>query len=117
MELFMQLESAWAVFMGVCAAIIAVGGAVAIIVRLYNWQRKPSRENQEALETFETYLASDKRRIETLECRQEETSVQNKMMLRALVTLLGHEIDGNHVDKLTEVRDEIEDYLYDAKRP
>ena len=111
MEGFIQLESAWAVFMAACAAVIAIGGAVAVIVKLWNWQRKPSRDNQEALESFRTYLASDKRRIETLERNQEESAEQSKLMLKALVSLLGHEIDGNHVDKLTEVRDEIQDYL------
>ena len=111
MESFLQLESAWAVLMGACAAIVAIGGAVAVIVKLWQWQRRPSQTNRESLEAFEGYLASDKRRIERLESKADEAEEQNKLMLRALVNLLTHEIDGNHVEKLTEVRDEIQDYL------
>ncbi len=115
MEGFIQLEAAWTVFMGICAAIVAVGGATAVIVKLYRWQRKPSKDNSEALREFETYLASDKRRIETLERQQREASHQNKMILKALRSLLDHEIDGdNHRKELIESRDEIEDYLFDG---
>lgn len=110
----MQLEAAWTAFMGICAAVIAVGGAAAVLVKLYQWQRKPSKDNADTLHEFETYLASDKRRIETLERQQLEASHQNKMMLRALMSLLDHEIDGkNHTAMLRESRDEIHGYLYD----
>lgn len=111
MESFVQLETAWAVFMGACAAIVAIGAAVTVIVKLYQWLRKPSSDNAQELDDFRMYLASDKRRIETLENQQREADRQNKLMLRGLVTLLGHEIDGNHTDQLIHVRDEIQDYL------
>ena len=114
MEGFIQLEHFWIVLMGICAAVIAVGGAAAVLVKLYQWQRKPSKDNADTLHEFETYLASDKRRIETLERQQLEASHQNKMMLRALMSLLDHEIDGNnHTAMLRESRDEIHGYLYD----
>lgn len=114
MEEFFQLEAAWTVFMGICAAIIAVGGAALVITRMFNWQRKPSRDNSEKIAEHDTYLASDKRRIETLERQQVEMSHQNKMMLRALMSLLDHEIDGdNHRAALVASRDEIHGYLYD----
>ena len=32
-------------------------------------------------------------------------------MLKALVTLMSHELDGNHTKQLGEVRDEIQNYL------
>ena len=121
MESFMQLEAAWMVFMGLCAAVIAVGGAAAVIAKLVQWMRKPSNDNAATLEDIMTYLASDKHRIEDLERsqdeikrQQEETKHQNKMMLRALESLLDHEIDGNnHTAKLMASKDEIHGYLYD----
>jgi len=114
MESFLQLEAFWAVLLGICASIVGIGGAVLIIAKLYTWFRKPSTENQASLREVETYLASDKRRIETLERQQIETSHQNKMLLRALMSLLDHEIDGNnHTAMLIASRDEIHGYLYD----
>ncbi|MBR3314220.1 MAG: phage coat protein [Atopobiaceae bacterium] len=111
MESFIQIETAWTVFLAACASIVAIGAAVAVIVKLYQWLRKPSRDNEQELEDFRTYLGSDKRRIEALESQQKETNEQNKLMLRGLVMLLGHEIDGNHTEQLIIVRDEIQEYL------
>ena len=36
---------------------------------------------------------------------------QQRLQLKALFTLLGHEVDGNHTTQLVEVRDEINEYL------
>jgi len=114
METFVQLETAWMVFMGLCAAVIAIGGAATVIGKLVHWFRKPTDENTATLEDVMTYLASDKHRIEALEHDRDETKHQNKMMLRGMVSLLDHEIDGdNHRDALMKSRDEIHGYLYD----
>ena len=111
METFTQLETAWTVLLGICASIGVVGGAILLISKLYQWQRKPIKDTEETLNDIKKYLANDKRRIEILEKQQYEASKQNKLMLRGLVTLLEHEIDGNHVEHLVNVRDEIQDYL------
>lgn len=36
---------------------------------------------------------------------------ENKLMLRAMMNLLRHEIDGNHVDQLAKIQADIENYL------
>lgn len=111
METFLQLETFWMVFMAACGAVIAIGGAAAVIAKLIQLLRKPSVDNAHTLEEFETYLASDKRRIENLERNQATADEQNKLILKALNKLLRHEIDGNHTDQLIAVSDEIQDYL------
>lgn len=108
---FEQLQAFMFVLMSICGGIITIGGVVALIVKLYQWARRPTDENTAKVSEFETFLASDKRRIETMERRQDETDAQNRLQLKALVTLLGHEIDGNHTEQLKSVRDEIQDYL------
>lgn len=111
MEGFIQLESFVTVLLWLCGAIVAMAGAVAVVVRFWKWAHRTSDENAVTLGEIETYLASDKRRIESLERYQATNDAQNKMILKALVALLGHEIDGNHVDKLSDIRDSIQDYL------
>ncbi len=108
---FADLQAAWLVMMGLCGAIITLGGAIAVCVKLYSWARKPTEDAQSVLEEHDTWFAADKRRIEALEKRQDEADEMNRLQLQALVTLLGHEIDGNHTSQLKEVRDEIQMYL------
>lgn len=110
----MEYEAIQAFFMvllGICGSIITIAGMVAVIVKFWKWAHKQSDDNATTLTEVETYLASDKRRIESLEKRQDQTEEMNKLQLKALVTLLGHEIDGNHTSQLIEVRDEIQTYL------
>lgn len=110
----MEYEAIQAFFMvllGICGGIITIAGMVAVIVKFWKWAHKQSDDNATTLNEVETYLASDKRRIESLEKRQDQTEEMNKLQLKALVTLLGHEIDGNHTSQLIEVRDEIQTYL------
>ena len=85
------------------------------MVRYWKFAHQQSDENNETLKNLETYLASDKRRIERLEESYEKNDTENKLILRALNRLLTHEIDGNHTEQLEAIRDEIHDYLIEKK--
>lgn len=108
---FTQLQDFVIVLMAICALLAGISGACAAVVKFWRYAHKQSDENAAALKEIESYLANDKDRIEALEERQVESDAQAKLQLRALVTLLGHEIDGNHTKQLIEVRDEIQEYL------
>ena len=61
-----------------------------------------SLENK--MEEHEQKLKKDYERINSLE-------EGNRIMMRAMMAMLSHEINGNSVDKLAESMDEIEEYL------
>ena len=124
MEHFAQLESFVVVLIAVCALIASVSGACAAVVKFWRYAHRQSDENTESIkeiekesaktiEQFETYLASDKRRIEQLESKQDEAEKQNKMLLKGVYALMCHELDGNHTSQLSSSRDEIYDYLFE----
>lgn len=106
-----DLESFVMVILGICAMIAALSGACAAVVKFWRYAHKQSEENAATLNQVETYLASDKRRIEALEKKNDIIDEQQKLQLEALVMLLGHEIDGNHTKNLIDVRDKIQQYL------
>lgn len=108
---YAQLEDFVVVLLGICALIAAISGACAAVVKFWRYAHRDTDRNSEDISEFKTWFASDKHRIETLERKQDDAEEQNKLMLKALVTLLGHEIDGNHTRQLGEVRDEIQNYL------
>lgn len=112
-QLFAEFFSAW---LYLCGAAITTAGAVAVIIKFWKFAHKTSDQNASTLEEFRGYLANDKRDIEALKSSQGHLEKQNNLQLKALVTLLSHEIDGNHTKQLEDVRNRIQDYLIDEKR-
>lgn len=112
---FAQLESFIVVLIAICGFIISLSGACAVVVKFWRYAHKDSEKNSVDIDTFKQWFASDKRRIEDLEKRQDRTEEMNKLQLKALVTLLSHVIDGNHTQPLKDVRDEIHSFLIEGK--
>ena len=108
---YAQIQAFFFVLLTICGGVITIAGVVAVLVKFWKWAHKDTEKNSEDITEFKAWLASDKRRIEELESRQEESEKMNKLQLKALFTLLGHEIDGNHTTQLAAVRDEINTYL------
>ena len=116
-----QLEAFTTVILWTCGAVIAISGAGAAVTKFWRYAHKQSEENSVELEKVDgkledhdRWLASDKRRLEHIEKRQDKHDEQNVLILTALVDLLGHEIDGNHTTKLMETRDKIQKYLIET---
>ncbi len=108
---YSQLQDFFMVLMAIFGCIVAGGGAVAVVVKFWKWAHKTSDENAQSLGDMMRWLESDKRRIEALETNQEEADRQNKLLLKAVVSLMSHELDGNHTAQLASTRDEIQNYL------
>ena len=81
--------------------------------------KKPTTDLEERIEklekemefgikvTFEKYeerFSRDLARINGIED-------SNKIMLKSLLAIMDHEIDGDHVDQLKEARDELKNYM------
>lgn len=113
MENLLQLENFLTVLLWLCGGVVAVAGAVAVVVKFWKWAHKQSDENATTLDEIMTWLASDKHRIEDLEKKQDEVDKQNKMLLKGVMQLMNHELDGNHTEQLTSARDEIQNYLFE----
>ena len=113
---FEAIQTTLAVILAFCGGVVGVAGMVAVVVRFWKWAHKDTDKNTEDISEFRAWLGSDKRRIETLEKQQSDADRQNRLMLRAMVSLLDHEIDGqNHIDKLMAARDAIDKYLIEEK--
>ena len=108
---YTALQTFITVLLAICGGVVGIAGAVAVVVKFWKWAHKDTERNSEEITEFKRWLASDKHRIEDLEEKQDEMDRMNKLQLKALFTLLGHEIDGNHTKQLAEVRDEINVYL------
>ena len=108
---YSTLQAFMTVLLAICGGVVGIAGAVAVVVKFWKWAHRDTEQNTEDIGEFRAWLASDKRRIESLEARQAETEEMNRLQLEALFSLLGHEIDGNHTAQLEEVRADINKYL------
>lgn len=111
MDVIPQLEGFVTVWLFICAFVASTAGLIAALAKFWQWAHKTTDANASKLEDVDTFLKSDKRRIEALEKRQDVTDEQQRLQLKALMTLLSHEVDSNHTKQLIEVRDEINEYL------
>ena len=111
MEVISQIEGFIAVWLWICAFVAATAGLIAVVTKFWQWAHKQTEENQSTLDDVMKWLASDKHRIEDLETSQAEMDKQNKLLLKAIVSLMSHELDGNNTRQIAQTRDEIQDYL------
>lgn len=97
----------WQILQPYLASIVLVGGAVTV---LYKWMRpviivKDTVEmNKGEIARLKKHEARD---LETLHNIQE----MNKAQCNAMLCIINHIIDGNHVDKMQETRDTIQELL------
>ncbi len=101
------------VLVAIAAGIVAIGGAYTFIEHLVDKASVKSHkvedkvaEHDRVIEKHAEYLNKDKQRLDDMED-------SNKLIMRGLMQLMTHEIDGNHVDQLQKARDDINRYLID----
>lgn len=84
---------------------VIFGGLITIdkVHEIVERRRKPSVDLQQTVADHEKRLAKVEAKIHD----------SNKVQNRALLQIMNHMIDGNHVDKLIEARDDLQEYLTD----
>lgn len=100
-----------AAVLAVAGAISTLGGAANYVVKLVQVVKSPNAEQNQRLEKLEkhleevdTFLANDKKRLDSID---DSTRVTQ----RALLALLAHGIDGNHQTQMEEAKKELELHL------
>lgn len=86
---------------------IAIMGFIVLVgnvVKVFKEWRKPGMSEAEWRREVDRKLGNDNNRIASLEDG-------NKVICRALIAMLSHEINGNSVDKLQKAMSELQDYL------
>ena len=112
----------WQVLVAVCGGIIALSGAGAVITGIIHKAKAPNVKQNERLDKIEndikeikeqqqannTRFAADSSRMDDLEETFRETT---KLMIKSLQALTAHAIDGNNVEQLKNVDDQLNNYL------
>lgn len=99
---YKDLVDFFLMFLSGCGVISIVGGAWFMIKRL----KQPSDDFHKKVENHEQYLQRDFARLNEIE-------TDNKVICKALLVLINHGITNNGIDRMKEVRDELQEYLID----
>lgn len=99
-----MITQVWNYIAFACVVITTLGGAGAIIVAVVKWWKKPDEDRDKMIKEHEKKLDNDHKRLMELE-------ESNKVMMRSMLALMSHELDGNHRAELEKARDDLQDYL------
>lgn len=95
-----QIKDFCIVFLAIMAFVVLLGN---VIKTVREWL-KPGMSEKEWRAEVDRKLGNDNERIGSLE-------EGNKVVCRALIAMLSHEINGNSVDKLQHAMTELQNYL------
>lgn len=100
-------------FLAFCGGISILGAAVCYIGKAVGWIRKPEVQKSIMLEDHEKRISKleeltekDYEEIKTLE-------KEVKMLLKATLAIMKHDVDGNNTEELKRTQKDIESYLLD----
>ncbi len=82
--------------LSICGAVSLVGGAGAVIVKII----KPAFQLTKRVSQLEVYNEKDYKRLQSLEEMQKQQS-------KCLAAMLNHQITGNGIDHMKEIRDDL----------
>ena len=88
--------------MSACGAISIIGGAVAVIVKLF----MPAFKLTSRVKTLEEHDKKDCDRLVALEEMQKQQS-------KCLAAMLNHQITGNGIESMKKIRDELLESIID----
>ena len=98
------LSQLFQIFLAICGAIITVGGAGTIVVKIIDRHKKPDKNRDEMIKKHSEQLDNDHKRLKELE-------EGNKVIMQALLAIMSHELDGNHITQLQQAHDSLKEYL------
>ena len=98
---------------GLMVVALVLIGAYNTIMTAIKTHREETRRRNAPVDNLETKVDDHEERLDRDHKRLNELEDSNRIILRALMAMLSHEINGNSDDKLKSSYDEIQQYLID----
>jgi disulfide oxidoreductase YuzD len=95
-------------FCGIIGIIATAAKGIVYFLTPYRETKKKIDEHEKRLNDHDTYLKNDKEKLESL-------TKLSKDSLRLQLAVVNHAIDGNGIERLRQVREDIQDELFETK--
>lgn len=91
---------------------VLVGLAISVLT-LITMLRKEKEHSQQPYIRLKETVADHTKRIEKLEAAAGTNVVENRLMMKMQLALVRHAIDGNNIEGLRDMREQVQSYLID----
>ena len=95
----------------VCGCITAVGAVVALIIALIKRAKAPNEAQDHRLDEIEKRLDQHDQCLKNDLERLDKFEAGNRIMQRGMLALLAHGIDGNDIESMKKVKDDLHKFL------
>ena len=110
------------ILIALCGAIIAVAGAVGVIIKAIDHFKKPNRMQDKRIGQLEADVKDIRQRLEKGDARfredakrmtdfEHDLQVSMKVVIESLQALTSHAIDGNNTEELRNSKKRLDDFL------
>lgn len=106
-----EIQDVISLFLTFCGGIGIIGAATVYIAKAVGWIRRPEIKQDAILQDHEKRITELEGKTDNDYTEIQKLQAEMKMMLKAVVAIMKHEIDGNHQEDLLEAQKDIEKYL------
>ena len=106
-----EIQTFFSVFLAIAVSVTTIGGAIGVIEHFAAKAKKPHQDLEDEVEKQGKHLEKHDQLLDNDNRRLKDVEATNRLIVRGIMTLLSHEIDGNHTKQLEQARDEMYDYL------
>ena len=82
---------------------------------LLNVAKKPDKKRDKSIEKIEAIIESHSDKLESDNKRLDQLEKATNLLLKSQMALLDHALDDNDPERMTDAKDEIQQYLIDRK--
>lgn len=103
------VKTAGAIF----GVLIQCGTLITLVYALARFLGRPNASQNQRLDALEIHVKEIDERLDKGDKHFVTVDDGSKVMQKALLALIDHAIDNNHVEKLVEAKDDLQAYLID----
>ena len=103
-----EITAFFRVVLYICGCVGIVAGAVAVIVAVVNKVKKPTKILNERVDTLEDHIKDIDKLLENDKKAIEQLTDKVNDLLKIELAHLDHQIDGNGIEKMKEIRKELQ---------
>lgn len=100
-------------FVGTIAVILVLIGVYKTVMDAIKTWREEKKRREQPVNTLEQTVQEHEEKLKNDHDRLNTLEESNRIIMRAMMALMGHEINGNSTDKLKSSYDEIQRFLID----
>lgn len=97
--------------LAVAGAISTLGSAANWLVKLVQVIKAPNAEQDQQIAELQEWRKSVDQKLENDNRRIIKQADSDRITQRAMLALLSHGIDGNHIDQMVKARDALQEHL------